>query len=271
MRRLERSGGSISEMFRFYMKKLLRCPATWVGGTVFFLSMVFGVAETLPHPDPMYLYDYAMNLGVSGFFLPVATVLPICFVRRELTRGSAWQFPLIHTAPLRYTGGGLVAACLSGAIVSLIGFAAFFLFAVLTSREPLRLDTMQKWCIDLDYCPFWMKTPSLFFVFSLVILIVRSMMFPAIAYAVSAYSSNQYLCAASPFVLFMLMVYGAQRLGGEVNALFYYFDPSQLSCNGYCGMTTDGGMVFLFTYVGIVVILCGLLFWSKVSRRLRYG
>ena len=96
-------------------------------------------------------------------------------------------------------------------------------------------------------------------------------MFPAIAYAVSAYSSNQYLCAASPFVLFMLMVYGAQRLGGEVNALFYYFDPSQLSCNGYCGMTTDGGMVFLFTYVGIVVILCGLLFWSKVSRRLRYG
>ena len=99
-------------MFSFYCKKLLRCPATYAAALLFFASLVFSVSEypnwidPVSYWNPLFLYEVSMNLGVTIWFIPVVTVLPICFVRKELSRGGVWQLPLLRTSPSRFALGG---------------------------------------------------------------------------------------------------------------------------------------------------------------------
>ena len=111
-------------MFRYYFRKIVVCPATYISAALLFLSMVLSL-DSEATAQPAYLFDSAYAFGLSTYFMPVAAVLPISFLRQALRKGGAWQFPLLHITPRRYTLAGLAAAFLSGALVMLLSAGLF--------------------------------------------------------------------------------------------------------------------------------------------------
>ena len=106
----------------------------------------------------------------------------------------------------------------------------------------------------------------------------------AISYAVSGFSRNQYICAASPLLLFFAATYSIQALvyyrkfvAGTVpmrkRFWLQYLDPAQVPV-GF-GSTLeegpDGGLVYWAIYLSVVLLICGALFYYRLRRRLRNG
>ena len=255
-------------MYVFYLKKLLRCPATYAGSVLFFLSIVLSVSETWAARNPTFLYQYAMNLGISHFIVPVVTVLPICFVRRELSRGSTWQFPLLRSSPRRFSTGGLAAACLSGAFVTVLAYLCFFLTIIVSSGKELSFSNT----LVPEGAAFYQGRSYIeITLIDLVGLALMSMIHPAVAYLVSGYSNNQYLCAAFPFILYMFALFTVQRLGHYLDKRFLYLDPSKLNPSGSNFTDSKAFPLYVLTYVLTVGLICGLLFGHRLRRRLRDG
>lgn len=248
-------------MFLFYIKKLIRCPATYLAAFVLFLSMAFSV---IPFPSawPLYLFQYATNIGVTAYFIPVVSALPICYVRHALQHGGAWQFPLMHSSPRRYSLGGLVAACLSGALVMLLALLLFFVFTVLAFPGPVSF----RESLYSGSEPFYRKLSGVqkYGVRSLIFL-TNGAMWAAVAYGVSGFAANQYLCASAPFVLHIGLSYLTQTLH------WTYLDPGQLQLVSAIVLEPDGGLSYLAIYTLTVVFLCGTLFYLRLKRRLRNG
>ena len=248
-------------MFLFYMKKLIRCPATYLAALVLFLAMVFSVVP-FPSAWPLYLLQYATSIGVTVYFIPVASVLPICYVRHALQAGGAWQFPLMHASPRRYSIGGLLAACVSGALVMLLALCLFFLFTVLAFPGPVSFRESLYSGVE----PFYraLSGEQRYAIRGLVFL-TNGAMWAAVAYGVSGFVSNQYLCASAPFVLYIGLSYLTQTLH------WTYLDPGQLQLVSDIVLTPDGGLLYLYGYTLAVILLCGILFHLRLKRRLKHG
>lgn len=265
-------------MFVFYLKKLLRCPATYAAALLFFASIVFSVPE-YPEwyaPDvcwnPIYLYEIAVNLGVSIWFIPAVTVLPISFVRRELSSGAVWQLPLLRSSPRRFALGGLAAACLSGVIVTLLGVALFFLAGFLRARGTLitnfTLMGSGEWPAgDFRAGHSYLEVALI----ELAGLAAMSVIHPAAAYLISGFTDNQYLCAASPFLLFTMALYSFQRLAYYVDPRFGWFDPARLNPMGNPFLGARWALLYLLIYIFVVLLICALLFRLRLKRRLSDG
>ena len=123
-------------MFRYYFRKIIVCPATYISAALLFLSMILSL-DSESTAQPAYLFDSAYAMGLTTFFLPVAAVLPISFLRHALRKGGAWQFPLMHSSPRRYTLEGLAAAFVSGTLVLLLSVALFHLYVILFLKGPV--------------------------------------------------------------------------------------------------------------------------------------
>lgn len=269
-------------MFSFYLKKLIPCPATWVGAVILFLSMLF-VFTDYRHPDPelIYFFQSAMALGITHWFLPVATVLPICYVRYALEQGAAWQFPLLRTSPLRYSVGGLLAAFVSGAWIVVLASALFVLFLYLAYACPGSLSLQSV----LSAGPFYARLPRIvFFLLLVAVLAGCGGMYAAISYAVSGFCRNQYICAASPMLLYFAATYSTQYLvyyrkfvAGTVPPLrkdwISYLDPAMLPVGLGSNMENgpEGGLVYYAVYLSAVLLVCGGLFHLRLRRRLKNG
>ena len=273
-------------MFSYYSKKLIACPATYVGAVILFLSML-SVFEDQGKPDPelLYFFQCTMPIGITHWFLPVATVLPVCFVRREMRQGAAWQFPLLHSSPLRYSVGGLLAAFVSGAWIVVVAVVLFILFVYFAIAFPGSLSLRVDLFSDPDFYPFWTRLPQLA-VFGILTVVLAGCggMYAAVSYTVSGFSRNQYICAASPLLLFFAASYSTQGLtyylkyvAGTVpmQKMYWleYLDPSRSSVGFGSNLETgpDGGLVYWGIYLSAVLLICGGLFYFRLRRRLRNG
>jgi hypothetical protein len=248
-------------MFQFYFKKLIRCPAIVVSVLLLVLSMVFAVVP-FPSAYPVYLLEYALGLGMLPYFMPIAVALPICFVRHSLQKNSAWQFPLMHSSPARYSLGGLLASCLTGAIIMLSAAVLFWLFCIFGLPGPV------------DYSVIMNSTPRTFYsslsgptnlLIRWGILSVNGALWGAVTYAVSAYTGNQYISAAAPFVLLL----GINSLCGFFG--WIYPNPIQILLIGFPKLLPFGGLFYMAAYVLAAVALCYFLFYRRTKRRLVYG
>ncbi len=256
-------------MFRFYLKKLLRCPATYIGALLIAASMIYSVAGELEVCMPLYLFQCAMYVGILPFFLPIASVLPVCYIRHALRKNAAFQFPLLHSSPVRYSLGGLAASAISGAFVSLLGLAVFTLFILIALPGPVDVRT----ALFTESNPLYqgMSGPAIFLVEALI-LAANCAMFPCIAYAVSAFSANQYVCATAPFALWMLLMALMQSLYQLKQAkVFLILDPAQAQLGGLMSSSEDGGLIYLCIYVFCVITICGGVFLTRLKKRLKNG
>lgn len=251
-------------MFRYYMKNILRCPATYVAAVALFVSMLLSLeGYTLyDYKDALYMYQCAYAMGIAYHFLPVTAVIPLCFVACELQKNNAWHHALLRSSPWRYTLGGLLAALCSGAFVVLVSGGLFLLFSAIVSTEALSL----KVSLFNGTEPFYAGRTGLDLLFIRIsVIAANGVMYAGISYAVSNFTKNQYICAAAPFVLRTIVGYVTQALNLSL------LDPTEVLLFGNKLLNPYGGLVYVGIYVLTVVCICALLFYVRLRRRLNYG
>lgn len=257
-------------MLRYYLRKIIVCPATYIGAAVLCLSMILSI-PTQALAEPAYLFDYVYELGFSTFFLPVAVVLPISYLRQTLRKGSTWQFPILHSTPLDYTVCGLVAAFISGVIVLLCSAGLFHLYVILFLKGPVSYN----YTLFGTYYFFSRMTPQCGYLIRIGFRAVAAGMYALIAFGVSGLCPNQYICAASGFafriVLSVLSQTIAQGISEKYQIVFFALDPGQCDALGYFSATRDGGLIHLTIYLLVIALLTGGGFYLYVKRRLIDG
>ena len=218
-------------MFRYYLRKIIVCPATYISAVVLFLTMVLSL-ESNETAQPIYLFDYVYGFGLAWYFLPVAAVLPISFLRHALRKGNSWQFPLLHSTPLSYTLGGMAAAFLSGALVLLLSAGMFHLYVILFLNGPISYDYT---LFGDEY--FYARMSNIAgYLVRILIYAVNAGMYAFIAYGVSGFSSNQYICAVSGFAFWITAAVLSNTIALAVpekyRLVFYALDPGQCAPGG---------------------------------------
>lgn len=252
-------------MFSFYLKKLIISPMMILSVAGMFLMMLVSVAfmEGYHELSPLYLFQYSNAVGISYYFIPVMTVLPICFLQYEMITKGAEKFLLYRSTAMRYLAGGLFAAGISGAVMMCASFAVFILFCILSSADGTALSTglhsfTGTW---LENCPTFMVYFWEAFVFSM-----NGVIWPMISFVSFAFSKNQYIAASLPLILRSGSSYLLQRLE------WYYLDPAQLQLDGVVSAgRSDGGLFYLISYVSIVVLICGMISFIQLRRRIVHG
>ena len=257
-------------MVVYIIKKLIACPVTYLGALTLCLAMIFSI-ESDHDSMPAYIFDYVFATGFPSQLLPVAVVLPIAYIRHAIQTSSAWQFPLLHSTPLRYTLGGLAAAFASGAFVMLLSAGGFHLYVVLFLKGPISYDYTL-----FDHIYFYTHFSNrVGYLIRIGFQVVTSGMYAILAYGVSGLSSNQYLCAAFPFAFKIAVSVFAGAAAAALPAKYRVIsvlDPGQLNNYGYyTSAAKDGGLSYVALYVLIVALLSGGGFYLRLKRRLRDG
>ena len=83
-------------MFRFYLKNTIVSPAMALAVVGLYLSMLVS-AWPLGNSDLLYNYQQTISLGFTAFFIPVASVIPICYFQYNLVTGRTLQYYLMRT------------------------------------------------------------------------------------------------------------------------------------------------------------------------------
>lgn len=248
-------------MFRYYLKKLLLCPATPVAILILLLSMIFSVVP-YPQAKPLYLLQYSVGPGITPMFIPVACALPVSYVRHALQTKGAWQYPLTHSSPRRYTIGGLLASCVTGAVIMLGAVLLFLVFCVTAIPGPIDFSSTMLSGVE----PFYRGMSGVeVYLSECYVFAANGAMWAAVAYGVSAFTANQYICAAAPLILRTAVAIPTESLQ------LFYLDPSLVMLTGVPRLLPLGGLVYVAIYVSVVAVLCGILFHWRLKRRLFYG
>ncbi len=249
-------------MIRYYTKNLLTCSATYVGAAVLCIAMLTSMIGQRYTGALLYEYQYSNTLGIAVFFAPVVTVLPICYIRREMLNKEVWHMVLLRSSPLRYCIGGLLGSVVSGALVAILASLGFLLFCVLVLGGPVNL----KVSLFNGTEPFYAgKSGELLLLIRVLVHAANGALWASVAYAVSAFTGNTYISAAAPSLLNILAGYITQHFG------WTYADPSQLTLTGNALLFPYGGLIYAGSYILLVIIVCGLLFYLRLRRRLCHG
>lgn len=247
-------------MFRYYLKNMLLSPAFVIGITGLSLAMLAGADL---YDDLLYSYQYAISIGVTSFFIPVASVLPVCYMQRQMNNGNVSLLCLIRSNRRSYSICPLFSASISGMAVMLGAFLLFTLFCAVYCPAPYFGNGLFTYT-DNFYC-FFSGYPHLMYLLMGVIFTLNGAIWPAVSLLCFSFTSNQYVPLAVPFVVRTGTGYLAQAFG------WFYLDPSQLLLKGVANQLPGGGIPFLLSYSAVVILLCGVFWYCSVRRRLRNG
>lgn len=249
-------------MLRFYLRNTLLSPSLIVGIMGLWLAMLVG---TNFHNDLLYCYQYTISLGVTSFFIPVATVLPVCLMQKQMNTGNIQYVCLVRSNRRSFSSGALLSAVFSGMAVALGAFLLFTVFCCVYSPSgtPYFGDGMFPY--QTDFYVSLIEYPKLLYSLMGAIFTLNGAIWPAISLLCWAFTSNQYLALAIPFVVRTGAGYLTQSLG------MFYLDPSQLLLKGIANQLPGGGVPYVLLYSAIVVLLCGILWDYSIKRRLYHG
>ncbi len=253
-------------MVRFYLKNTVLSPATLVGMLGLWLGMLAGTDFM---EDLLYCYEYTIGLGVAGFFLPVATVLPICLLERQMNAGIR-GLCLARSSRRSFSFGAVLGAVVSGMAVALGAFVLFTVFCALYNPHSYFGDGMayngQSVFSQVPLYAALYEHPVLHYLTMGGVFTLNGSLWPAISLACLSFTSNQYLALAAPFVLRVVTGYFAQSFQ------LFFLDPGQLLLKvGIMSFTFGGGIPYILIYCATVILICGILWSMSVTRRLRHG
>lgn len=249
-------------MLRFYLRNTLLSPAMIVGIIGLLSSMLVGMNF---HDDLLYCYQYTISLGVTSFFIPVATVLPVCFMQKQMNAGNNIRYIcLMRSSRRSFSGSALLSAVLSG---MLIMFGAFLLFTAFCSINSVGHPYFGKGMFSYQtvFYDALSEYPGMLYLLMGAVFTLNGAIWPAISLLCFAFTSNQYLALAIPFVVRTGMGYLMQSTG------WFYLDPSQLLLKGVANQLPGGGIPYVLLYSAVVVLFCGFFWNYSIKRRLHHG
>jgi hypothetical protein len=241
------------------MKKLIVSPITLFSVLLLFCATIISVwPDPITDPNPLYLHQYAFHIGVLIYFMPVATVLPICNLQNELSKKHAGLFYSIRCSRKKYLLSGIIGAVMSGVIIMLAAFCLFFFFVFILSLPKVISFDSSLTTYGYDH---WSGLKL--YLYSGLIYCLNGIVWPVIAYTVLFCSRNAYAAICFPFIFRTLIGYVSQHLGEDISESFYYLDMGQMKlASGLVENWPLNGMSYLLGYIMIIILLCtGICFY----------
>lgn len=247
-------------MVRFYLRNTLLSPALIVGILGLVLAMLAG--EDFSN-DLLYCYQYTISLGVTTVFIPIATVLPICFLQRQMNVGNVQQICLVRSGCHTFSSGAILSAVLSGMMVMLGAFFFFTIFCFIYCPAPYFGEGMGFY--PNSFYSTLLKQPGFLYLIMGGVFVLNGAIWPAISMLCFSFTSNQYVALAVPFIVRTGAGYFTQAFR------WYYLDPSQLLLKGVASQLPGGGIPYVLLYSAVVILVCSLFWNHSVKRRRYYG
>lgn len=240
-------------MLRFQIRNIILTPATAVSILGLYVFMLISIYPS-PVADLMYNYQYATLIGYGSFFIPVATVIPICFFLHHGGSQKGANFLLIRSSLSRYTSITVLNTLISGMVVTVSAFLLFTLTCLLYSpmgTPYIGLGLLEKKNTTYFYYQFYDR-PGLIYLIMGMIYTVNGAMWPMISLFCYSFTANQYIIIAVPFIVKSLVAFIAQSFN------WYYLDPGQLMLlGGVSSYLPGGGLPYMFFYISLVSLICG--------------
>ncbi|MDO5410015.1 MAG: hypothetical protein Q4F21_06110 [Lachnospiraceae bacterium] len=265
-------------MLGFYFRRFIVSPLVPVSAFILFIGMVFDsrflYGDTML-PGTLYLFQYISAVGSCSYFVPVVTVLTVCFVQYEITTKKAELFLLYRSTPKQYSISGILASAASGAVISFLAFIMFFIFCMIVGNEGdwvtygnagktlVRLHELEGTWFERIY-----SLPVLYFR-EIFIFLCNGMICPVIAFTIFSFTGNQYVAAILPFIWREGSKYIWQK--PELPEWMWIFDPSELTLRGVARYFPDSGLSYLLIYVVLIMLICGSITCYRMQRRRFYG
>lgn len=249
-------------MLRLYMRNTFFSPAALIAILGLYLSMMISVWP-LDVCDLVYNYQYTISLGFTSFFIPVASVLPICYFHHIIVTRHVLQFCLLRSRKRSYTFSACISAMLSGIFVMVGAFILFTLTCVILTHNGAPHTGGLFPYKNTFYAPL-LDYPLLLYILMGIIFSINGAMWPMISLLCFSITSNQYIAVSIPFIIRIGMAYLAQSLQ------LYILDPTQLLLKGIAIQWVGGGIPFLLLYSGIIIAFCGGIWIFREYRRIKY-
>jgi hypothetical protein len=286
----------VTIMIRTILKRTICTPATLLAIIVLCGAMC---ANTDYDNGPLYAFEYADALGIVIYFVPIAAALPVCYIQRYLSREDTSRLLLFRGSRSRYIAANIISTILVGMIVMA---AAFCLFAMISF---LKCWPDGVWAAtDNGELPYWdeyndlvypegqvityvkvgyldillnddyglvgtfailSKHHLLLFLAEGLVMAIQGAIYATVALGCFAFTSNQYVSLAFPFLLRT----GLAFLGSSTGQ--FWLDPGQLGLSGAMSETMGGGTVYLFSAWCVVTLLFGGAWGLRQVRRSRHG
>lgn len=241
---------------------------------------------------PLYAYECAFALYIAYYFIPVCSALPICYIQRYLSREATSRLLVFRSDQKRYIAGTVISTILAGflvvAVASLLFAGISFLLcwpegvttaipaggaATLEESEGL-VEYVKAGYLDLMLYedtgllrtfPILGEHHALMFAVNIFLNSLQGSMYSVAALGCIAFTHNQYIAVAFPFLLNRVLLF----LASETHS--FWLNPGQLSLDGVMSETIGGGLVFAFSYWAIVTLLFGGIWTIREMRRTRRG
>lgn len=251
-------------MLRLYLRNTLLSPVMPVAMIALYLSMAVSVWP-FDTCDLLYLYQYTISLGFTSFFIPVVSVLPVCYFQHTLASGRFTSFCLLRSTKRSYTWAVCFGAVISGMAVMAGAFVLFTITCLLYSPEGTPYFGTGLFSYDATFFAPLTAHPFLLYLVMGGIFTLNGAMWPMISLLCFSVTSNQYIVASVPFIVRTGMGYFAQSMG------IYVLDPAQLLLKGIAMQWSGGGVPYLLLYTGIVAVVCGGIWTFREYGRIRHG
>lgn len=255
-------------MFRYYFFKVVCSPFTLLSAMILFVAQVFSsvsmtgsIFESLG--GPLYSFQYVTAVGVDYYFIPVTTVLSVCYIQYEMVTKNAELFLLYRSTPNRYIISGISTAGISGMVAAFISFCLFILYSTMTGGA-VAMDQMLD---DLKETCFSNSPMIVLYLREAFIYSCNAVIWPVISFTVFIFLKNQYIAAALPFILRTASSFILQRLEGG----WFYLDPAQLSLKGIVSTMWDSGILYMLVYITVIVSFCIGISYLGIHRRIKNG
>lgn len=252
-------------MLRFQIRNMILTPATAVSILGLYIFMI---ASSYPFPvaDLMYNFQYATLVGYGSYFIPVASVIPVCFYLHHGGAQKDVNFLLIRSRLSRYTVTTILSTLLSGMVVTMSVFLLFTISCILCSPEGvpyIGMGLLEKENVTYFYYQFY-DNPIIIYLILGGIYTVNGAMWPMLSLVCHSFTSNQYVAIAVPFIAKALAAFVAQSLQ------WFYLDPGQLMLlGGVSSYLPGGGLPYMFGYIGVVSLFCGGIWMACTYRKVR--
>lgn len=246
-------------MLGLYIKKLAFSSAHFIAVLLLTASAV--VSVTPLNQYVLYLHQYSFHIGVEIYFMPIASVLPVCLLQKEMFCSNTYLFYLNRTTKTRFLLNGMISAVFSGAMIMACSYTMFTLLCFL-SADPMGLD-FRIFLTAYEH-DSWSGTQL--FLYSGLIYCLNGCIYPMIAYTFIICTKNAYLAVSMPFIIRTLTGYIVQSLNiGQSNPL-KYLDMGHLKLSSGIAYQWPGhGFSYLIAYIVLIFVMCCIICSWKMN------
>lgn len=240
-------------MFGLSIRKMIFSPVHYIAVLLLTMSAVISVIPLNQYV--LYLHQYSFHIGVEIYFMPVASVLPVCCFFKEIFCSNTYLFFLKRTTKVRFLLSGMISAVFSGMMIMACSYVMFTLLCFL-STAPMELDfTMFLTAYEYDS---W--SGIRIFLYSGLIYCLNGCIYPMIAYTVIICTKNTYLAVSMPFIIRTLIGYIVQSLNIDQSSLLNYLDMGHLKLSSGIAYQWPGhGFSYLIAYIVLLLGICCII------------